>query len=369
MYKRSRGSVGWLMVTLILAWAAPTVAADQAGRWPHGLPRLLLITAHPDDETLFNLGYFRERGWPMQVALVTNGEHGGVVQGLKADFDPQRDEDILIELDPAPGVWLTSPPAGPRIAEIATIEQLARQRRDEFLGTLAFHGVTAAYVLSGLDTFDFEDSWDNGVANWDLGLLRTRLALVARRARPDLVITLNPGETWAHRQHTGLGRIVAALHAEGLFDTCGRDRPALYGLREHGWYEESLIPQAGDAVLPRARRSAVLGQTYAEYWRTATWYYLSQSSHPVWFAARAGVGLLPGYADADLIRRLDDGPMSASLEALLERFPPSARLQARLPPAPILVDLSDIPANAAHATPCRDDGVSIFDRTGDPGRR
>lgn len=59
------------LATLIagIGWGSPCAAR------PVATTRVLLITAHPDDETLFNLGRFRERGWRMAVALVTNGEH------------------------------------------------------------------------------------------------------------------------------------------------------------------------------------------------------------------------------------------------------------------------------------------------------
>jgi hypothetical protein len=72
--------------------------------------------------------------WPLAlgVSLVTNGEHGRVVQGIKAECDPIEHE-ILIEKAPAPGVWLTVPPAGPVLKEIRSTRELAAQRREEFL--------------------------------------------------------------------------------------------------------------------------------------------------------------------------------------------------------------------------------------------
>lgn len=74
-----------------------------------------MIAAHPDDETLFNLGRFAERGWPMGVALVTNGESGSVVQSIRPDYDPQRDPDVLIEKQPGLDAWVTVAPNGPRL--------------------------------------------------------------------------------------------------------------------------------------------------------------------------------------------------------------------------------------------------------------
>jgi LmbE family N-acetylglucosaminyl deacetylase len=303
--------------------------------------QVLLITAHPDDETLFNLGRFRERGWRVSIALVTNGEHGGVVQGIKSDYNPKSDDDILIEKDPAAGVWLTLPPDGPRLKEIVTPIDLARQRRAEFLGSMAEHRVATVLFLSDPVRSDFEDSWDHGVSHWDQETLAAHIKSAAQRTQPDLIITLNPDEVWAHRQHSGLGHIVKTLHAAGDFDRPGAPRPALYGLREHGWYPESQVPQIGDLRFDRAATSSILGQTYEDYWRVATGFYLSQSSHPTWFAARVGVGLLPGYGRDDLIRRLDDGREWENLDGLFMRYPPDPTRQDQLPKAIEIIDLSN----------------------------
>jgi LmbE family N-acetylglucosaminyl deacetylase len=303
-------------------------------------PTVLFITAHPDDETMFGLGRFRERGWRVSIALVTNGENGQVVQAIEQGYDPAVDEDILIEKRPGCATWLTHPPRGPRLRRITTPAALARERRAEFLAGQTRNRVATVYFLSGLRRCDFEDSWDDGVTRWDRSLLIARLTEVVRRVCPDVVVTLNPGETWAHPQHVGLGRIVQALYDAGGFDTPGRERPLLYGIREHGWYEESLVPQTGDVTFDRTARSAVLGHTYAQEWTAATSRYLSQSSHPLWFAARVGAGILPGYGAVDRIRRLDAGAQRPGLEALFRQYPPDRAALWRLPPVPCLVDLS-----------------------------
>lgn len=300
-----------------------------------------MIIAHPDDETLFNLGRFRERGWQVSIALVTNGENGKVVQGIKPDYDPEQDEDILIERDPGPGTWLTLPPEGPPLREIRTHPDLARERREEFLASCGRHGVTRVYFLSDPDRADFEDSWDHGISNWDQDLLTARLTAAAMDSRPDLVITLNPDETWAHPQHVGLARIVERLWGTGAFDPPGAPRPTLYGLREHGWYQESWPPQSGDLWFDRSLYSLVLGMDYEAYWREATAFYLSQSSHPVWFDARVEVNILPGYLGVDKIRRLDPLAEDEGLDHLFARFPPNAAWAALLPATPVVIDLAN----------------------------
>ena len=313
---------------------------DRESPQPSAAPRVLLITAHPDDETMFDLGRFRERGWQVSLALVTNGENGQVVQAVRDPYDPTTDDDILIEKHPGPGTWLTTPPQGPRRRQIRTHVALARERRKELIDSLSCHGVATIYFLSDPRRSDFEDSWDNGVANWDKGLLTERLEQVVRLARPDIIITLNPDETWAHPQHWGLALIVKSLRDEGAFDTPGSPRPALYGIREHGWYKRSLLPQSGDIQFDRTAASQVLQKTYAEYWEEATSSYISQSSHPDWFAARVSAGILPGYGAVDIIRLLEPGTGRPRLDVLFERYPPDRAEMARLPLTPEVVDLS-----------------------------
>jgi len=326
-----------VFITLVAVALAGCGGHDPA---PQGPPGVLLIIAHPDDETLFNLGRFRERGWQVSIALVTNGENGRVVQGIKPDYDPDRDEDILIERDPGPGTWLTLPPDGPLLREIATHPDLARERREEFLASGGRHGVTRVYVLSDPDRADFEDSWDHGVSNWDQDLLIARLTAAVADSRPDLIITLNPDETWAHPQHFGLARIVREIWRTGGFDPPGGPRPTLYGLREHGWYQESWQPQSGDLWFDRTLYSPVLEMDYEAYWREATSFYLSQSSHPVWFDARVGVGILPGYRGLDMIRRLEPLTEGEGLDQLFAHFPPHAAWASLLPTAPRVVNLA-----------------------------
>jgi LmbE family N-acetylglucosaminyl deacetylase len=295
---------------------------------------VLVIIAHPDDETMFNLGRFKERGWFVGVALVTNGESGSVVQGIKTDYDPAKDQDILIETSPGAGSWTRKPPDGRRLQEIANPLQLAVQRREEFLASQSAHRVSIVFFLSSLLGSEFEDSWDHGIRNWNLDSLAQRLRVVVRRTRPDLIVTLNTDETWGHPQHFGLGRAVHQWLEQGVFDRPGHLRPSLYGIREHGWYRESAVPEDGDLRFDRRAWSPGLQLTYAEHWRRATSFYLSQSSHPIWFEARAGVKILPGYHGVDILRRLDQVHARDSLDRLFARFPPERKKATQLPRVP-----------------------------------
>lgn len=294
-----------------------------------------MIAAHPDDETLFNLGRFAERGWPMGVALVTNGESGSVVQSIRPHYDPKRDPDVLIEKQPGLDAWLTVPPSGPRLRVIASPTALAKERRREFLQSLSVHRVSTVFFLSTVRDPTYDDNWDEGIRNWNKPALRKALIAAVKDFRPDLIVTLNPAETWAHPQHVGLGRLVAKWRSAGRFDR--PQRPALYGLREHAWYPESIPRQPGDLTFSRATHSNVLGSTYERYWRKATSAYISQSSHPVWLDARAAVGILPGYRGIDVLRRIDRTKGKSGLKAQFSEFPPNRQAYQELPRRPVVV--------------------------------
>jgi LmbE family N-acetylglucosaminyl deacetylase len=313
--------------------AALLAIASLIGAWsPRGdtaAPvRVLLITAHPDDETMLNMGRFLERGWQVSIALVTNGEHGQVVQRI----DETRDSDVLVEQYPGADTWVMKPPLGPPLRRIATVEGLARERQSEFLASQSRNGVSTVYFLSDPAVADYADGWDIGVTTWDRDLLVRQLQAISARTRPDIVITLNPDESWAHPQHQGLGRIVRSMHGRGDFDSGGL-RPPLYAIRENAWYQESTARQPGDERYSRVARSPLLGRTYAQYWADATSAYVSQSSHPVWFAARVRAGILPGYRGYDVIRRLDHGAQPG-LDQLYAAYPPNAVAMASLPRVP-----------------------------------
>ncbi len=206
---------------------------------------------------------------------------------------------------------------------------------------MAKHRVAQVFFLSALNHPDFVDGWEIGIQTWNQELLRTRLSAVIHRFPPDIVITLNPDEVWAHPQHQGLGRLVRQWHQAGMFDRQDGTRPPLYGLREHGWYPESLEAQGGDEDFDRLAASPVLRQTYGEYWRESASTYVSQSSHPVWFDARVGVGLLPGYGAFDRIHRLDCTDCPGGLSERLARQPPRQRRMNRLPRQPRVYHLVD----------------------------
>lgn len=238
---------------------------------------------------------------------------------------------------------------------------LAHQRqRGECPAPQTEHNSSAEYDLAGRNTYTLKTGIAtlSGTNLWECPIRPTER--IARRSRPDIVITLNPDEAWAHPRHRGLGRLVGRLHRTGVFDRPGASRPRLFGLREHGRYAESLRPQVGDESFDRLAWSPVLKATYADDWRRATASYVSQSSHPVWFAARAAAGLLPGYGARDMIRQLNCGACAEGLGRLLRRYPAPAglaRTSPNPPAGPIKPPASGVSAMArrthASASGCR----------------
>lgn len=205
-------------------------------------------------------------------------------------------------------------------------ERLGRTRPKWMLGYSDMSTFMLPYTLkTGIATLSGTNLWECPIRSTER---------IARRSRPDIVITLNPDEAWTHPEHRGLGRLVGRLHRTGVFDRPGASRPRLFGLREHGRYAESLRPQVGDESFDRLAWSPVLKATYADDWRRATASYVSQSSHPVWFAARAAAGLLPGYGARDMIRQLNCGACAEGLGRLLRRYPPAIRRLRALPEHP-----------------------------------
>lgn len=275
-------------------------------------PTVLLVLAHPDDETMAGglMGRFLERGFRVVTTVVTNGENGKVVLEIPRTGD-------LVEADPGQ----------PGTGTIRTPADLARSRQREHLAAQARNGVEATYFLSDPDRADYKDDWDGGVTTWDRPRLTRSLRQIAEEVEPDVVITTNPDEGGHnHPQHRGIGDIVREVHREGGFDR-GGESPSLYGMREHDWYTASQTPQEGDVHFPREERSRALGKSYLAHLRGAAAQYRTQSAQPNAMAARVRVGVVPGYQPTDLLKRLDGGGHAVSVEALLAAWPaPSRRL-------------------------------------------
>src|SRR5690606_38506439 len=165
---------------------------------------VLVIVAHPDDETMIGglLGRLDERGIRVTLAVVTNGEAGVVV----TDIPPHGD---LVE----------RPPGARGTGAVRTATDLARTRRAEAQAAARAYGVDELVFLSEIFSPRFVDDAATGVAAWDRDALAVGLGDLAGRVGPDVVITLDPGGgAPAHPQHTGLGRWVREFHAAGVFD-------------------------------------------------------------------------------------------------------------------------------------------------------
>jgi N-acetyl-1-D-myo-inositol-2-amino-2-deoxy-alpha-D-glucopyranoside deacetylase len=142
--------------------------------------RLLVVVAHPDDET-FGCGSLialaAQQGVEVTVCCATRGEAGEAPE------------------------WL---PAG---ASLATVREQELRAAGELLGVSRF-------VL-----LDFADSGMEGalaagtLAAADEAEVASRVAAVLDEVRPDVVLTLDPSHGDGHRDHVAIGRATTAACA------------------------------------------------------------------------------------------------------------------------------------------------------------
>ena len=142
-------------------------AVDVPGR---GMPRLLVVVAHPDDET-FGTGsvllHAAASGLSTSVVCATRGEAGEVVEGSGVDT-----------------------------------ADIAAAREDELRRAAAILGV------GRVELFDFRDSGMTGdadastLAGADPDAVRDAVLVVLRDVRPDVVVTLDAGD--GHRDHAAV---------------------------------------------------------------------------------------------------------------------------------------------------------------------
>lgn len=300
---------------LRIALVSTALLLSTTARAQDDKPSVLIVMPHPDDETMMGdvLGRMKERGFRVTIALITNGENGQVVSGI----DPKKDDPIV---ESFPGQKKANK------KNIRSKADLARARRQELRRAAKRHGASEVVFLSSPDQPDFVDDYDGGVTSWDPKALRKKLRAVSKKSRPDVVITMNPDPEWVHPQHSGVGKLVRELYDAGNFST-GKRAPALYAIRENDWYEQSKDSQPGDEVFARGERSRLLGKTYGEHMRSGAKVYKTQSSTPKALAARADKGIVPGYQDVGILRRLDTGS-APGVSALLEAHEPLQKLRA-----------------------------------------
>jgi LmbE family N-acetylglucosaminyl deacetylase len=173
------------------------------------LPGLLLVLAHPDDESMGTGGLILRHTRPgIEVHLIcsTRGEKG----------------------------W-AGKPSGARKGDLPGIR------------TAELEAAAAALALSSVELWDYPDG---GAAGWNQDEITEKIRTYAEQQRPAAVVTWGPDGGYGHPDHIAIGRCTDAAVAaidEGV-------RPALYHLAVDAqlaaFYREALQlnGQAGGAL-------------------------------------------------------------------------------------------------------------------------
>jgi LmbE family N-acetylglucosaminyl deacetylase len=135
---------------------------------PHAERRLLLVFAHPDDESVFAAGLACETvsgGGRVALCTATPGEHGRV----------------------------GDPPVCPR-------ERLGAVRQAELMAACAELGIATVRVLGYPD---------RGLASAPADTIRRQLVELIRAVRPQVVVTFDPNGTNLHPDHVAISRFTS----------------------------------------------------------------------------------------------------------------------------------------------------------------
>jgi N-acetyl-1-D-myo-inositol-2-amino-2-deoxy-alpha-D-glucopyranoside deacetylase len=176
-------------------------------------PRLLLVHAHPDDESINNgatMAKYIAEGMQVTLVTCTRGELGEVI--------PERLAHLVAPAGPVPGDAL----GDHRVGELAAAMAELGVTDHRFLGDLAVPGRRAAEALAAGSTV-YRDS---GMAYADDGRVvpaldppvgafalvdpdepARALAALIRELRPQVVVTYEPGGGYGHPDHVQAHRV------------------------------------------------------------------------------------------------------------------------------------------------------------------
>lgn len=177
-----------VLVLVLLLGAACVTSHHETWSFPgreHARgPRVLAVTAHPDDETAFAATLYaitRQLDGACDLAVITNGEGGFKYSTLA---------------EPIYGVELTREPVGRR--------ELPAIRRRELGDSAKLLHLRELHFFNQRDhryTLDLDEVFGANARVWDLPFVRQRLRELLQRGAYDLVFVLMPTQdTHAHHQ-------------------------------------------------------------------------------------------------------------------------------------------------------------------------
>jgi LmbE family N-acetylglucosaminyl deacetylase len=187
-----------LLCSLAAASAEPLPAAQTEG-WP----RVLLVTAHPDDDALFGGAVYKithSLGGRVDVAVVTNGEGGYRYSTLA---------------EPIYGLDLTD--------EKVAREYLPGIRKREMIAGGSIVGIRNYFFFDQKDQ-EYTTDLQKGTAPWDKDLVRSRLRSILEAGDYDFVFVMLPVPT-THAHHQG----AALLALEAVSRLPADTRPLVLG--------------------------------------------------------------------------------------------------------------------------------------------
>lgn len=232
-----------LVASMLTACSGGRVLQARTEGACHGL-RVLLVLAHPDDETMIGglLGRLEERSIHVTAVYATDGE-GGVVH----------------RPDGRGGFVETRLPSA----------EMRRIRMRELTEAAERYGVDRIVRLRQPDAAarDDEDAPTDGwemAGVWDRAIIEAELVEVTRDEPPDAVITLGRARE-THVHHRAIATIARGLFARSLLGPRARQ---LYELDEAHWYDaETFDPFRGkrDLMLRQRQQSPELGMSYGEF--------------------------------------------------------------------------------------------------------
>ncbi len=152
---------------------------------------LLIVGAHPDDETFFAAGTiakYSEAGVRVSVVCATRGERGAT-------------------------------------ADLCSVEELPKVREQELRNVAAILGVADLYFLP------YEDQ---KLLAAPLEEVRRQLVEVIRETRPQIVITFDPNGANQHTDHLAISRFTS---------------DAIAAAADHRWYPEIASPHTVERLL------------------------------------------------------------------------------------------------------------------------
>ncbi|MEJ2577679.1 MAG: N-acetyl-1-D-myo-inositol-2-amino-2-deoxy-alpha-D-glucopyranoside deacetylase [Kineosporiaceae bacterium] len=215
---------------------------------PEPARRLLLVHAHPDDETLSTgatVARYAAQGVRVTVLTCTRGERGDILvpalAHLAADREDRLGEHRMRELDAA-------------LAALGVDDH-------RFLGEAGYGRPARVYRDSGMVWADEgiattdPDAPPDAFIRADVDEAAARLADVLREVRPQVLITYEPGGGYGHPDHVQAHRV--AMRAVDLAAAAPGDGGPVWAVRKVYW---SVLPEGpARAVLREMRARAGAG--------------------------------------------------------------------------------------------------------------